>query len=49
MSACLMKPTDEEQTKLRPAEPNATLVRSGTELRTLVRAEPEGTSRFRQA
>lgn len=38
-----MKPSDEEQTKLRPAEPNATLVRSGTELRTLVRAEPEGT------
>jgi hypothetical protein len=38
-----MKATDEEQTKLRPAEPDATLHRSGTELRTLVRAEPEGT------
>lgn len=38
-----MKPTDEEQTKLRPAEPNATLVHSGTELRTLVRTEPDGT------
>jgi len=38
-----MKPTDEQQTKLRPTQPDATLVRSGTELRTLVREEPEGT------
>jgi hypothetical protein len=38
-----MKPTDEQQTKLRAAEPSVTLVHSGTELRTLVRAEPEGT------
>ncbi|WP_129641576.1 serine/threonine-protein kinase [Peristeroidobacter agariperforans] len=38
-----MKNTDEQQTKLRAAEPDATLHRSGTELHTLVRAEPEGT------
>lgn len=38
-----MKSTDEQQTGPRPAEPDATLHRSGTEVRTLVRAEPEGT------
>lgn len=38
-----MKNTDEQQTRLRPIDPDATQHRSGTELRTLVRAEPEGT------
>jgi hypothetical protein len=36
-----MKPTDEQQTQLRPADPTATLVHSGTELRTLVREPAE--------
>ncbi len=36
-----MKSTDEEQTKLRSAEAEATLRHSGTEVRTLVRTEPE--------
>lgn len=36
-----MKPTEEEQTKLRAAEIEATLKHSGTELRTLVRPTPE--------
>lgn len=34
-----MKPTDEQQTQLRAAQPEATLLRSGTEVRTLVRPE----------
>jgi serine/threonine protein kinase len=38
-----MKAKDEEQTKLRPAEPDATLAHSGTELRTLLRSAPEPT------
>jgi len=36
-----MKPTDEEQTRRRPAVPDATLQRSGTELRTLLHSAPE--------
>src|SRR5688500_16252467 len=36
-----MKATDEEQTRLRSAEAEATLQHSGTEVRTLVRTEPE--------
>ncbi|WP_116809945.1 serine/threonine-protein kinase [Steroidobacter cummioxidans] len=39
-----MKPTDEEQTRLRPATPDATLQRSGTELRTLRHSAPEPTT-----
>ena len=36
-----MKPTDEEKTRLRSAEVEATLRHTGTEVRTLVRPEPE--------
>jgi hypothetical protein len=38
-----VKPTDEQQTRLRPIQPDGTLVRSGTEVRTLVRPEPDAT------